>query len=304
MRTDTHRPSRIIPANYEHVMFYNLATTDGGWPVPSFRVDCVMDRAEHDEQGRVIKTGKHDQDGMCCLVGLRTIARVKFAEHGASGRCTVCGTHFVYGEVWCHVPTNEYIHVGHICAAKYNLLADYSEFELQYKRFKAARAIELQKRKNEDERQVFLREHPGLEQALEIDHHIVQDIKDRFTQYRNLSEKQIALVFKLASEAMAPRYQERLVPAPTGRQTFEGVIVGTKIQEGYYGDERKMVVKVDTEQGSWKCYGTIPADIRYHGNCNDGVLKGTKIKITATLTQSKDDKSFAFFKRPKGEVIQ
>lgn len=302
MRTDTHRPSQIVPADYEHVMFYNLATMDDGWPIPSFRVNCESDRAERNQYGAIVKKGQHDEDGMCCLIGMRTIAKVKFASHGTTGQCTVCGTHFVYGEVWKHIPTAEYIHIGHICAGKYNLLADYSEFELQYRRFKKARAVELQREKNKKERGDFLEDHPGLEQALETDHHIVQDIKDRFFQYRNLSEKQIALVFKLASEAMAPKYQERLVPAPTGRQTFTGVVIGTKLQSGYYEDVWKMIVKVETGDGCWKCFGTIPSDIRYHGNCNRGELKGTKVEITATLTQS-DDAHFAFFKRPRGKVI-
>jgi hypothetical protein len=55
--------------------------------------------------------------------------------------------------------------------------------------------------------QNFLRQNPGLEAALQTDHRIVRDIRDSFFRFGRLSEKQIALVFKLHKEATEPKEQ-------------------------------------------------------------------------------------------------
>lgn len=303
-RTDCHRVGAIIPRDYEHVMHYSLATTDDGWPIPSLHVNCVDDRATRSEHGAIIKPGEHDEDGMCCLVGLRSIACVKFASHGTTGKCTVCGSHFIYGEIWKHVPTGEHVHIGHICSGKYGLLADYSEFELAHERWKRARATELKKKKNKEDREDFLSKNQGLEEALEADHYIVRDIKRRFVQYCSLSDKQIELVFELSKMSDEPEEQEeKYVQAPEGRQTFEGVVVGTKSVESQWGTTRKMIVKMTTDDGVWLAYGTIPSGCSTYDSWGDQGLRGKSVRVTGTLTRSDRDDHFSFFKRPKGELI-
>jgi hypothetical protein len=148
-RTDPHRPGAIVPADYEHVLSYNGATSQDGWPVPSFGINCELDgRTWRDAEGNVVPqssrkavrcvNGKHADDGRCCVMGLLHVADVRMV--GNACRCTVCGTEFVYGEVWLHVPTGEHVHVGHICGRKYELLADRSAFELRAGRARAAAA--------------------------------------------------------------------------------------------------------------------------------------------------------------------
>jgi hypothetical protein len=298
-RTDVHCPSKIIPSDYEHVMFYNLSTTEDNWPVPSFRVNCNLDRAERDSFGNIVKMGKHDEDGKCCVVGLKNIARVKLASHGTTGKCTVCGTKFVYGEIWKHISTNEYIHIGHICSKKYGLLAEYAEFELQYNQYKKIRAMEIKKVKDKKDREAFLENYPGLEQALETDHDIVRNIKSRFLWSKYLSEKQISLVFKLQNEVNNPKIEEKYVSAPEGKQTFEGIVIKEKIQK-WYGKQAvtKITVKVKTKDGVWLAWGTAPSGI-----LDSTPIKGKTVCITATLKRSDRDEHFAFFKRPKGEIV-
>lgn len=294
MRHDTHRPSQIIPGDYTNVLFYNLPTSQEGLSVPSFGVNCELDRAERDQHGYIVKKGKHAVDGLCCLVGLRTIAEVKFADNGTTGQCTVCSTHFVYGEVWRHDPTGEHIHVGHICANKYNLLADYSEHELAYKRFRAARAREIQRRLKAEKVKEILSSVEGLEQALETPHEIVEDIKSRFHRVGRISEKQIALVFKLCRESFAPKRMKKKASVPVGRQTVQGRVVSTKLVESYYGSQLKMLVEVSTDDGFYRVFGTVPGSLY-----GFEIAGGDKtVEFTANFERSRDDESFGFFKRP------
>ena len=62
-RTDIHRPSAIIPADYRYVTSYHLATTVNNWPVPPYNVDYVMELRQ-----------KHT-----------------FAHTGGLSKCSICG---------------------------------------------------------------------------------------------------------------------------------------------------------------------------------------------------------------------
>lgn len=302
-RTDPHRKGAIIPGEYIHVLSYNGATMVDGWPIPPFGGNCEMDRRVYDAEGRLVKNGEHDPDGCCCVIGLLYVAKAKFAQHGTTGKCTACGASFVYGEVWKHEPTGEHIHVGHICGEKYGFMVDRSAFELAAGRHRQATATQLKRQMNAKKRADFLAEHPGLEEALKIDHYIIKDIADRFTQWCSISEKQVALVMKIARELANPKPEEVHVDAPVGQQTFTGRVVSVKSVEGYYGWTTKMLVKVEQDGGCWLAWGTAPAKLldaaRDHG-CN---LKGCLVEVTANLTRG-NDRYFALTKRPRGTIIE
>lgn len=51
----------------------------------------------------------------------------------------------------------------------------------------------------------FLNQHPGLSEAFATDHYIVRSIFDQFKAKGRLSDKQVALVLKLAGEAAKPK---------------------------------------------------------------------------------------------------
>lgn len=298
-RNDIHCPSNIIPANYQIVLSYAL----GQW---HYGTNCEHDRAVRDEKGAVVSPGEHGQDGKCCLKALRE-SGVQFSEHGGAGNCSICGARYLYGDVWVHTPTGEHIHIGHTCADKYEMMADRSAFELELGRLKKAKAIQIQREQNAEARAEFLSAHPGLEEALKTEHHIVQDIAAKFITYRSLSDKQIALVMKLAQEAKNPpekEEEEKQIPAPiTGeRQTFVGTVVHTKLQEGYYGSQYKMIVKVQGEGGVWKVWTTIPAKL-LDSVPNSKSLRGAEVEITARL-QAGDDPHFCFAKRPDGKLLK
>jgi hypothetical protein len=303
-RTDSHRKGAIVPGEYAHVLSYNLPSSSEGLPVPSFGVNCVTERAQYDEDGKLIKLGEHAPGGHCCLRALEDVAKVTFASHGGMGKCSACGSRFVYGEVWRHEPTGEHVNIGHICGEKYGLLMDRSAFEIEAGRHRSAAAVRLTRKLKAESRAAFLAENPGLEDALKTDHYIVCDIAARFTEHCKLSEKQVALVMKLANEAANPEPEETYVPTPEGKQTFRGRVISVKDQEGYYGWTTKATVKVETPDGVWLAWGTAPAKLLDDAaDNNDHELKGAEVEITATLTRSDRDEHFAFMKRPRGKVI-
>jgi len=289
MRTDCHRPSAIIPADYQYVLSYDL----GDAYLPPMGLTCRV-------------TGCAFQPAMttqCCIARLVALGAV-FAATGDTGKCSVCGARYRYGDVWKHLPTGEYIHVGHDCADKYSLLADRSAYELEQGRRVQARAVAVKKAKCEKERADFLAANPGLESALETDHNIVRDIRARFVQYRSLSPKQVAFVLRLANEASRPvvvRVEEAHVTAPVGRVTFRGTVVSVKLHEGNYGATWKMTVKVTTTAGTWLTWGTVPNALTMGGTVATE-LRGVEVEITATLKAGRDA-HFALMSRPAGRVL-
>lgn len=302
-RMDPHRPGAIVPAEYDFVFSYNCATSQDGWPIPSHGINCELDRRreEKDADGKTIRivNGEHSKDGRCCIIGLRRIARAKFGGRGSTGQCSICGTHFVYGDVWEHLPSGELLHVGHQCADKYNMLADRSEWELANGRHRHAAAVEVEKALRAEERAAFLEAHPGLEQDLELDHPLLKDLAFRLRQERFLSEKQVALARKLAAEVRDPSLREKLVEAPEGRQDLVGTIVSVKEVMGFDGMTTKITVKVETDDGVWLAWGTCPAAILR----TDKDLRGATVQIRATLKRGRDP-HFALMSRPSGSLVK
>lgn len=324
-RTDIHRESEMVPANYEPVFAFNLPTTVEKWPVPSLGINCELDRRREEitEDGKTrIINGEHDEPGpdgirRCCVIGLR-MSGAKFAEHGAPGNCTACGAHFIYGEVWQHKASEEFVFLGHICAEKANFFADWSEYQMRLKRLKDIALAAARREKKRLEIEDFLDNYPGLKEALEVDHHISRDLASKLQTYASLTERQIALALKLKREADAPkeeRKEEHLVPAPVAhdRVVVEGVIVSKKVQPTDYGMQTKITVKCegvdrDGKNGFWLAWGTCPRsllDIGLFPMTDEPALrKGDRVKFQAALKPGRDS-HFAFFSRPtKAERLE
>lgn len=271
-RTDPHRVGAIVPGHYSYEFSYSLPTTFQGWPIPAINMDRVRALRENG---------------------------AKMASHGGTGKCTICGARFKYGDVWVHEPTGEHIHVGHICAGKYDMMADRSRWELENGRIRKAAAVEIEKAQKAERRKAFTDQHPGLAEAFEVDHRIIRDISSKLDKYGSISDKQVAFVLKLAAEAKG-REKEKHVAAPTGRQTFVGRVVSLKERETMYGLQTKITVKVETPAGSWLAWGTCPRailDVADHEK-----VVGRMVEITATLKEGRDE-FFALMSRPKGYVL-
>lgn len=280
-RTDCHRPGLFIPGNYTYLLSYVIGRP--AWCPWMPRLE--LDRAR--EIARPEVTFKHPTWGF------------------QLGKCSVCGALFNYGDLWRHEPTGDIITMGHDCADKYAFMADRSAFLLEVGRVKEARAVEIKKEREAAKRAKFLAENEGLEAAFACPHNIVQDIKARFEQWGSISERQVALVMKLASEASKPKPQyadDRHTPAPEGRVTFQGLVVASKVVDSMYGSQVKITVKVETRDGVWLAWGTCPAAV-LDATCNEGGVRGKTVEITATLKQGRDA-HFALMSRPAGRVLR
>ena len=273
-RTDPHRSGAIIPVDYVRVLWYALATVVEGWPQPAFAVDIVV-KMFHDPI-------------------------IKWSPFGGLGHCSICGARYIYGEVWKHEPTGEHIHVGHICAAKYEFLADRSEWEAWHETQKRERASAILKRERAAARDAFYELHPGLKEAFDLkdQHEVLRDMAHRLMQFGSLSEKQVQFALTLADRIRNPPPPERHIPAPTGRTFVQGKIVSIKSYDSQFGSALKMTVKVETPEGSWLVWTTVPSSLMD----SDVELRGKTVCFTANLTRG-NDPHFAFGKRPTGGRI-
>jgi hypothetical protein len=155
---------------------------------------------------------------------------------------------------------------------------------------------------------------PELESALDVHHPIINDIRQRFDTWGKLSDKQVALVLKIARESAKKRAKWAAesaaaaawdVSVEAGRADVEGEIVSAKWKWNEWGEALKVVVKLDDGR---KTYGSVPSAIADpHVETTDArgavpELVGTRVRFTARLKISDKDPAFAFHTRPSGWV--
>jgi len=129
------------------------------------------------------------------------------------------------------------------------------------------------------------------------------------------TENMVAAVRKMmAAKASREAEAQAAPPVEAGKQLVTGEILSVKQVDTQYGTTTKILVKDDR---GFKVYGTLPKSINdeFFGawsliqhNQEDASfwdsIKGQRIQFSATLEQSRDDKSFGFFSRPtKGVVL-
>lgn len=307
-RTDAHRPSTIIPAHYAERMWYSLAHEFEGWPQPPINVDRVV------EITREARAAGH-------------------AVFGGIGKCGVCGAWFKHGTLFVHEPTGELVHMGYDCAAKYECMVDASAAELERDRVHRATAKQITRERNDAERAAFLDAHEGLAADLEYGkvsakdagiaeddyralktHAILADLASKFTRFRTMSDKQVALARKLADELRnpEPREVEIKTTAPTGKGvTFEGEIVSVKLHVSeQWGSSWKCTVKIETPDGIWLAWGSLASNMvdlaresteyreaersssRDRSNAIEGAMRaamrGLRVSVKATLEAGTD----------------
>lgn len=278
MRTDIHRKGAIIPADYQYIMSYSLSTTQDGWHVPSFNVNCVLD-TNHAVQNHT---------GDCCLIGMYGDSTKKFAKHGSTGKCTICGAAYIYGDVWQHIPTGEYIHVGHDCADKMEHCISRVGFTNKREQF-----VNLSIRKMRLEK--FLEEFPDMVLVFSVAdrNSIIADMRAKVMEWGSLSEKQIAFAKKLADAILNPASTED-EPEPLllkdGRGEYTGHFVAFKSSEGPYGYVMKGLFIVEQDGKQAKIWMTVPS----------GYGDEKNVEATIVVALSKGDKAgFYFGNRPK-----
>lgn len=225
--------------------------------------------------------------------------------NGTNGHgCAMCGSYFAYGVVFTNGETN--IAIGHICAREYLSLPDRST--LIRKRAASAAATTRKRKIAAAKAATYLGENPEVAEAFETDHYIVQDIRGKLFQYGSISERQEALVLKIAREeaeraVLRAEAAEKLANAPVlpeGRYEIEGVVISTKSKPGFAYNQTVYKMLVELADGN-RVWGTIPRAIE-----DDvwGTSRTVTVKFTAAVQRSDDDEHFGFFSRPtKPEVV-
>jgi len=286
-RTDIHRPSAIIPSEYEWVGFECVPSTG----------DALADvDAQLSERARI-------RAHMARTGGT-------YSRHAHGGNCMVCGNaNAIYTVLFHHRPSNVYVRMGQDCAQKCDMGYDEGRWNAFRRNMDDARRNRAGKLKAER-----TLSDAGLTRAWEVyvanvavpghdEEIIIRDIVSKLIQYGSLSDKQFGFVRNLIrridtrTERLAARAAEQEAAAPlpaAGRVVIEGEVISTKVVDTDFGTFTKMLVRHVT---GWKVWGTVPAALA-------GVQKGEKVRFTATLAPSNDDPKFGFFSRPsKAEFL-
>jgi hypothetical protein len=221
-------------------------------------------------------------------------------------KCTHCGnTQVRYIIAVRHIPTNQNVVFGDVCVERLGFV-NYEAFKAAQIRAKAAQgnASLAVFRKREQ----FLADHPDfaviINNPTELSHPdharngFAIDIILKFNKYGKLSDAQFAAFIQSIArdhEYAARRAQEAAQPrgpVPTGRVIVEGELIKVKTYDpevdGRSGT--KMTLKLDNGSKVWMTM-PIAYDLQTHP-------KGSRVKVRATITASRDDVSFGFGKRP------
>ena len=275
-RTDTHRPSAIIPADYEYVCCeYTRGDFSSNLHV------CESERSTFNRHQQT--TGGH-------------------ILHEEGSPCDVCGSpKLVYGLLFYHSPSNAYVRVGEDCAYKLGLGGG-----AKFNAFKRALREQAEVYAGKQKAQRILAD-KGLSALWDIafaqdrkgfayEENTITDIVGKLVRYGSVSDKALAFAESLLGKigkraeiaAQRAAEQEAAAPCPTGRIVVTGTVLSTKGQDSPWGYTIKMLVRDDS---GFKVWCTVPV--------NDSSLdKGDRISFTVSVEPSRDDPKFGFGKRP------
>lgn len=277
MRTDIHRPSEIIPEDYDFVCVQFLWQTSD----PDLG-EVIYNR----EQQQIFWEHKKKTGGRFAAI-----------EHG--GTCFCCGATARYVARYYHEKTNSYIDLGERCSIK---LDDGNKAAFNTLRRAIANARDAIAGKHKAK---LILADLKMEQAWGIfelagtpdkfEESRVKDLVGRLVRFGNLTEKQIIFLGNLlhkinhrAEIAEQRRLEkEAAAPCPSGRLVISGTVLTTKIIEGGFGPTLKMLVKADEGFTVW---GTVPASLEAE--------RGSRVMFRATVKPSDSDPKHGFFSRP------
>ena len=271
-RTDAHTPSAIQPLEYTFVEGLEFPRANDMFPV------------------------RIGMESYMQLLADGTLAQI----HEGPDRCDVCGAAYMSGAIYWHRPSGEAITIGWRCAEKMMFGDLYRKIEGKRRRDRAlARAARWA-----DYRKIIGTAGPAVMKALRVDHYITQDIRAKILSRPEwgLTPKQQDLLLKLEQQ-VEERKAQRYVPIPAveGRMQIVGTVVSVKQYDGHFGPSLKMVVRIDTEDGAWMCWGTFPASLEDEADLAWGGYQGAPgatVSFEASLKGGGDDEHFGFFKRP------
>ena len=140
----------------------------------------------------------------------------------------------------------------------------------------------------------------------------LETMRSKLYKFGSLTENQTAAIRR----GLHPEMNEGKTPVLTGRVVITGTVRSTKSYDNDYGTAYKMLVE---DNRGFKVFGSIPSalwdEVEFLGSYRknswgetDGVMQklvGMEITFTATVEESRDDKSFGIFKRPaKASIVE
>lgn len=280
-RTDIHTETQFVPENYEIVgYFYNQE--------PEFFYEGP------NAYGEYLST---PNPRFAIVRGwLEAIEKSTTTAYANGYRCDHCGANIHYVVVAKHVPSGDLLAIGETCAEGRFPISK-AEFDAMRKESAALRA----EQRISKAWAAFMADHADVDWvAIEAsDNSFVQSVYNRARRHegsmtsRQLGAIQNAIVRDAEYAARkAAEVVEVTTDAPEGRATVTGTVLTIREQYGKWGTTYKMLVKVTTEAGVFKVWGTAPAIAEGY------VSRGDEVTFTATFTRAADDSTFAFFKRP------
>ena len=282
IRTDVHRPSEIVPSDYEYVAQEYLKVEDLG---TALFLEAERARIKRHME----KTGG------------------TYSHHEHGGNCMVCGSvNAIYTVLFYHAKTNSYVRMGSDCAMKCEMSVDFGSLNKFRAAIEDARLAVAGKKKA-----AAILADRGLSKAWDLytvdavaagykyEEATINDIVGKLVKYGSVSDKSLDFVKTLlerietrAAKAAAEAAElAAALDCPEGRMTITGTVLGLKTEEGPYGVTTRMLVKTDD---GYKVWGSRTANFE----------KGDRVSFVATVMPSDRDKKFGFFKRPtKGVVL-
>lgn len=320
-RSDVHRPVDLVPEDYEWVGAYDNQPEPGSFVGPGNDFEVADGVFVH---GTNFANAEYRH-----LQGL--VESSGTARYGTGAQCDHCGARIRYVAVYRHKPTGDHIAVGETCADG-RLSLDKTTFQRLRKEAALDRkqqAIKTAARSRLDEIDdavvVSLLDRGTDSDSLDdvtrsiYDHHIVADIRSRLWRYGTASDRQVDLVRQIFDRASGePEPEPPKVPVPAGHHQVEGKILAMRFQDSQWGGSTKMLVEVETPDGNYRVWGTLPAAlgdlyrIDYGPRLANGSVEsahrpvgvGKTVRFTASCEPSADDESFGFFSRPtKAELV-
>ena len=204
--------------------------------------------------------------------------------------CTHCGTQLRHGSVYRHT-SGELVVIGPTCADRLSFeSASAIQIEHRANRIHLARLRSLMKA---NWRWKIVGEFLIENQDKDV---IIHDMLNKLNKYFSLSRKQIAFARRLVRqhdeyEARKAEREAKIANAPDwedGRQEIEGQVLSAKWKDSDWGSSLKLLIELADGR---RCWGSAPQ------KWIDADEPKT-IRIKAGFTASRDDKKFAFYKRP------
>jgi hypothetical protein len=314
-RTDVHAPVNLVTEDYDFVRCFDRVgpgecpATGDPFALANWRAAVDAHRAEYRILDALVQSSPLSERGL--------------------HQCHHCGAAIRYVAVLKHLPTGQHIAVGEQCLE--------NRFERATGEFHALRKaaqLDREAQRIVKARNEWFEQDPARLEAFEyavakLDANDyswsgIFDFVHKVRRYGTTSDKFVAAILRnkdrdaeyavRKAEREAADAEVNWIPVPAGRYVIEGVVLSAKWKDSDFGANLKLLVQVDTAEGSFKVYGNAPRDFLRTSNWSEEqgtwfetnqVQAGDKVRFTATVEKApwSDDEFFGSFKRPAKAVV-